>query len=764
MKETDDSIIEEERNDSDTNININKINDEKMEKSESMVFPEMPVKPPNNNEQNEQMKDYIKHNFSNINPLRGIHIRKMLKERSLKRKAVLESVVNLKTQYILFNIRDFIRRYQIQANPKINTIAYKFIRFIRNISLFIYGILMFFEKPWFCYDKATLPLPSFFQFSKHCEEKIVFTGFPFINHYAIRGIEFTITLIILISQLFKYRNEYLLKDTNIGMNKHYNIIQIILFVSLSLCIIDLIISIITIKFPIINFILRPFICIYMIRRIRRNWVSIGKILWKTKTVFIFLLIVIFLFSFIGYFLFKRTGSEYFKNIHETVLQLYILLSTCNFPDIMLDTFQISKWGIFYFIIYISINYFIILSYLKTLFYTKYYKVNKYDCLDIIKNIIDNDYNKEIFKVKQFRKFILSQKKIYFLNEEEYNNVLILVNLNEQNNKVFNDLSRIIENNPENEMISKSLYGSCLLRSRKFEVTINLLCILTMLIASYNNIPILTIQFVWSFLILFELFILIKNIGIKRFIFRHFNRVIFHIFNLFIIICIITLIILNEMNEYGNERYNYVFKVLKIFISLRTVRIFVFLDKFVVIKNIYTMIRNSKEMFYRNLFTLYSLFLLFSTFSILLTGGNIEKGIFKDDKIDSIPEAYEHINFNDFSSSFITCFCLLMVNNLNILVKSLTYHINTDNKIIFQFYFATFYFFSTLIIINIIQTLLLELYLNSDYSMSNKSDSDDKKESKNEIENDNDNDNDNNEIDNISYDDSKEAKEMENKGS
>ena len=760
MKETDDSIIEEERNESNSNINIDKINDEKTEKSDSMVFPEMPVKPPNNSE---HMKDYIKHNFSNINPLRGIHIRKMLKERSLKRKAILESVVNLKTQYILFNIRDFIRRYQIQANPKINTIAYKFIRFIRNISLFIYGVLMFFEKPWFCYDKATLPLPSFFKFSKDCDEKIVFNGIPFINHYAIRGIEFTITLIIFIAQLFKYRNEYLLKDTNIGMNKHYNIVQIILFVSLSLCLIDLIISMITMKFPIINFILRPFICIYMIRRIRRNWVSIGKILWKTKTVFIFLLIVIFLFSFIGFFLFRRDKSDYFKEILQTILQLYILLSTCNFPDIMLDTFQISKWGIFYFIIYISINYFIILSYLKTLYYTKYYKVNKHDCLDIIKNIIDNDYNKEIFKVKQFKKFILSQKKIYFLNEEEYNNVLILVNLYEQNNKVFNDLSRIIENNPENEMISKTLYGGCLLHSRNLEITINLLCILTMLIASYDNIPILTIQFVWSFIILFELFILIKNIGIKRFVFRHFNRVIFHIFNLVVIICIITLIIINEVDEYGSDRYNHVFKVLKIFISLRTVRIFVFLDKFVVIKNIYTMIRNSKEMFYRNLFTLYSLFLLFSTFSILLTGGHIEKGIFKDDKIDSIPQAYEHINFNDFSSSFITCFCLLMVNNLNILVKSLTYHID-DKKIIFQFYFATFYFFSTLIIINIIQTLLLELYLNSDYSMSDKSDSDVKRESKNEIKNDNNNDNDNDEIDSISYDDSKEAKEMENKGS
>ena len=754
MKEKDDSIIEEERNESNSisNININKINDEKNEKSDSMVFPEMPVKPPNNND---HMKDLIKHNFSNINPLRGIHIRKMLKERSLKRKAILESVVNLKTQYILFNIRDFIRRYQIQVNPKINTSTYKFIRFIRNISLFIYGILMFFEKPWFCYDEATFPLPSFFKFSKDCEEKIVFNGFPFINHYAIRGIEFTITLIILIAQLFKYRNEYVLKDTNIGMNKHYNIIQIILFISLFLCVIDLIISIITKKFPIVNFILRPFICIYMIRRIRRNWVSIGKILWKTKTVFIFLIIVIFLFSFIGFFLFRRDGSDYFKEIHQTVLQLYILLSTCNFPDIMLDTFQISKWGIFYFIIYISINYFIILSYLKTLYYTKYYKVNKHDCLDIIKNIIDNDYNREIFKVKQFRKFILSQKKIYFLNDEEYNNILILVNLYERNNNLFTDLSRIIEKNPEDDMISKTLYGNCILHSRKFEITINLLCILTMLISSYNNIPIITIQFVWSFLILFELFILIKNIGIKRFVFRHFNRVIFHFFNLVVIICIIILIVLNEKSEFASDKYNRVFKVYQIFISLRTVRLFVFLDKFKVIKNIYTMIRNSKEMFYRNLFTLYSLFFFFSTFSILLTGGNIEKGTFKDDKIDSIPEAYEHINFNDFSSSFITCFCLLMVNNLNILVKSLTYHIN-DNKIIFQFYFATFYFFSTLIIINIIQTLLLELYLNSDYSMSDKSDDNDKKETKNGIENDND------EIDNIEYDDSKEAKEMENK--
>jgi hypothetical protein len=89
----------------------------------------------------------------------------------------------------------------------------------------------------------------------------------------------------------------------------------------------------------------------------------------------------------------------------------------------------------------------------------------------------------------------------------------------------------------------------------------------------------------------------------------------------------------------------------------------------------------------------------------------------DDENDPIPKDYVYINFNDFGSSLISCFCLIMINNLNILVKSLTYQVK--HKMFFQFYFATFYFFSTLIIINIIQTLLLEMYLISDHSLSDK---------------------------------------------
>ena len=229
---------------------------------------------------------------------------------------------------------------------------------------------------------------------------------------------------------------------------------------------------------------------------------------------------------------------------------------------------------------------------------------------------------------------------------------------------------------------------------------------------YDDIIILIIQFIWCFFLVFELYLLVKNLGIKRTIFHHFNRIMFHFFNFVVLICILVIFILDV--EVEEKKYTATLNILKIFLGLRTIRIFVFLDKFRMIKNIYKIIYISKEMFYRNLFTLYSLFLLFSTFSILLTGGTIKKGAFENIDDKSIPSNYEYANFNDFPSSFVTCFSLLMINNLQILVKSLTFYVEL-NQVALEFYFATFYFLSTLIIVNIIQTLLLELYLITDFS-------------------------------------------------
>ena len=661
---------------------------------------------------------YDNNKFNHVNPMRvskyDAKYKRPQYQMHSKEVAVKEVITNLKTQYILFNIRKFVRNFEILTNPNINHKSYKISLNIRNMSLYIYGIIMLFERPWFCYEGTTIPLPSTFKFIENCEKDVVFNNVPFIYNNVLRGIEILFTLSIGITQIIKYKVECSLKETNTGVNTFYNIIQVFLFISLFLCLVDLIISICLTKFPVINFICRPFIYIYMIKRLRMNWINILKVLWATKKAYFALFINIIVFSLIGYILFKKEGG-FFESFGESVLQLYILLSTCNFPDIMFEAMEYTKFAIIYFVICLSINYFILLSYLNNLYTSKYYKVNKKDCLLIIKDVIENPHNKHIFQVQKFTRFLLKQKYIYNLNNDEYNNLLVLLNLYNRNSDLYNRLVKVEESTLEFQMVKNTKYGKYILESIWFEGIINILYIICTfsIFINFKQTYFLIFHYISSFLITYEPILFFINIGIKRFFKKHIYRTLFHLFNLLVLICLIYLSFLDQNNTEQKPKYDYAFNALKIFISLRTIRIFVFLDKFRIIKNIYIIIRISKEMLNRNFLTLYSFILFFSTLSILLTGGNIKKDSFINES--NIPNDYKYINFNDFASSYISCFCLLMINNLNILVKSLTFE--TEHKMFFEFYFATFYFFSTLILINIIQTLLLEMYLISDQSLS-----------------------------------------------
>ena len=697
-------------------ININE--------SDNSSFPNKDNQEFQDDEQENNNKDEIKRkgdrsvfstlisNLSDINPLRDLQNKHKLAQKSTRKKAIIESVVNLKLQYILYKIRDYIRKIEIKSNENFNPKTHTIFRTIRNITLFVYGVLMFFERPWFCYEKSTIPVPEYFNFTKYVEEETAFFGIPFMNNYAFLSIEICLTLILIITQMVKFRNEYHMKHTNLINYKYYRRMQIVLFIFLFICLGDLIAAISTNRFPILNFVLRAFFFVYMIRRTRLNMVSIGKVLWKTKTIFLLLFLTIIVFAFIGHFLFQQ--SSFFNTFVESILQLYILLSTCNFPDIMLSTFPISKLAIIFFIIYVSFNYFIILSYLRTSYYTKYYQLNKEDCLEIVRNIINKQVNQEIFQSKEFQKFLIKQKHYYCLNDDEYNNILIILNLYNQNEEVLHEVKQMMEQTAEKKTIKNTFYGVYLLKSIWVEIMVNVLCIFFLVIINfYEDVAILVFELVWCIFLLFEPYLLIKSLGLKRTVFHHFNRVTFHIFNFAVIVSILVTFAVSDIPEL-EELYDFFIALIKLFLGLRTIRIFVFLDKFQMIRNIYKIIRISKEMFYRNLFTLYSLFLLFSTFSMLLTGGTIKKGSFDDVVDDSVPPNYEYVNFNDFPNSFITCFSLLMVNNLNVLVKSLTRYVQL-NHVAMEFYFATFYFLSTLIIVNIIQTLLLELYLVTDFN-------------------------------------------------
>ena len=130
------------------------------------------------------------------------------------------------------------------------------------------------------------------------------------------------------------------------------------------------------------------------------------IFYGTKTLFLLLIINIAVFGCMGYYLFGDflngdNESEYFKNYLESLYQLWILLSTCNFPDIMLSTLncKFKKYSIFFFVFYILINYLLILGLLKALFFTKYF------------DIYSNEALKNIEEISMYRRKKIKKNKI-----------------------------------------------------------------------------------------------------------------------------------------------------------------------------------------------------------------------------------------------------------------------------------------------------------------------------------------------------------------
>ena len=392
-------------------------------------------------------------------------------------------------------------------------------------------------------------------------------------------------------------------------------------------------------------------------------------------------------------------------------QLYILLSTCNFPDIMLGTFSVTKWGIFYFVIYITFNFFIILSLLKTLYYSKYFDIYKKNCEIIIGNIRANDSYKSIFEQKEFAKFLVTLKERYSLDESQYSMIIFYLGIKEKavlHQEIKHKYS--IKNHMKKDSIFKFYFDY------KIELLINIINTIFIFFEfthlKYKTILII-IQILWSIFLLIEAVFFLHNLGLKKLIQGSIVRLIFHFFNFLSLVSLLSILYYKITEKI--EEYFISFEYSTVFICFRTIRILVFLNTFKEYKKIFKTLHNMRTLFKRNVLNLFSLFLIFSSLSMIITGGNIKKNCFDND--DTIPNNYYHINFNDFGSSFLACLALMMINNLNIIAKSLSFP--GQNRRTLNIYFSTFYFLSTLIILNIVQTLLLEMYLSMDIKKKKK---------------------------------------------
>lgn len=107
---------------------------------------------------------------------------------------------------------------------------------------------------------------------------------------------------------------------------------------------DIVVSVILSKGPLFSKFIRAILIIMFIRSLRESIKRICLVVYDSKEILILLLFYIIFFAWIGTRLFRGTqeGEAYFSSLSEAVWNLLILLTTANFPDIMIPAYQVHK--------------------------------------------------------------------------------------------------------------------------------------------------------------------------------------------------------------------------------------------------------------------------------------------------------------------------------------------------------------------------------------------------------------------------------------
>ena len=661
---------------------------------------------------------------------------------------------NLRLQLVVLELADKINKYMYDVQKETIKKKYRILRFIKFIAILIYSILAFFEKPFHCYKSYTFYTKSDKK-DNICNPDLVYLNNLFLDVTLYRSIE----IVFLISfVLFKFMH-FKLKQINIFKKIDlYAVIQYIIFFLILICIIDIILSLCLDYFPLINFFCRGILIILLIKSQRQMWAVVLKIFYQTRVLTFLILCIMIFFGIVGYFLFGAK-SEDFKNVPISVYSLFILLSTCNFPDVMLGTFSdTNKFPFFYFLLYLAINYFILFTLLKTLYYSKFFdslkerarkaieKIYKEFHKKIDDDIIEEDDNEQLFNEEQeeneeikeknntindkfirnislsdpeesqtFNKLLFNLSKHFYLTKNDYIKILKLIGykgqlsdftkndiyklLHQKENKTKEEIATIIQNNFFLRFFSNK-YTEIIINAIDFGIM--LLLLIEIPDTTSNFILVFIPQIFWCSILIFEFIICVKYLTFKYIIYNEFVLFCFFFINcMTVIFLLLTFIFLQTKNE---DAYRILFNFVRVFVSMRLIRIFLLFKKYNTFETFYKTFHNMKNLFYSLFSTLFSFYYIFTTITMFLTGGHITKDIFVEDP--AIPREYSNINFNDFGNGFVSCFCLTMINNINIISKSLSVGVSQY----FQGYFALFYFLSTLVILNISTTLLLEMYM------------------------------------------------------
>ncbi|KOB76873.1 putative two pore channel 1, partial [Operophtera brumata] len=86
------------------------------------------------------------------------------------------------------------------------------------------------------------------------------------------------------------------------------------------------------------------------------------------------------YSLLGYYLFsEHIDNGHFKTISDSFVSMFVLLTTANFPDVMMPSYAKSKWYVLFFILYIITVLYVLMNLMLAVVYETFTRIEREKC-------------------------------------------------------------------------------------------------------------------------------------------------------------------------------------------------------------------------------------------------------------------------------------------------------------------------------------------------------------------------------------------------
>ena len=119
--------------------------------------------------------------------------------------------------------------------------------------------------------------------------------------------------------------------------------------------------------------IRPIVVIITLSAVRERVFGVFVDLYESALILVKIFAYIGFFAIIGYYMFAGMieGSMYFSTLSQSYYSLLVLITTANFPDVMLPAYNVNFFYCFYFVIYLAFGLYLLLNLLLAKVFSNY---------------------------------------------------------------------------------------------------------------------------------------------------------------------------------------------------------------------------------------------------------------------------------------------------------------------------------------------------------------------------------------------------------